>query len=250
MIKLTRYAMVAAMAVAGIHAPSSEASVVINATRVIYPAQEKEVTVKLTNQGTKPALVQVWMDDGDAQSTPESAKVPFNLMPPIFRMDTGKGQAVRVVYTKDPLPTDKESLFWLNMLEIPPKADDEESRNVLQFAFRTRIKLFFRPDGLPGSSNEAPDKLSWKFAPGADGKGVELVVSNPSPYYVSFSKVAVKEGGRSMQSDSNGGMVAPGSSSSFKIKGLDTRPSGDVKAEFQVISDYGAFRDMEQPVAL
>lgn len=37
------------------------------------------------------------------------------------------------------LPVDRESVFWLNVKEIPKKSAEE---NVLQIAVRSRIKLF------------------------------------------------------------------------------------------------------------
>lgn len=45
------------------------ASVVLDATRVIYPEDKSEVTVRMTNEGEQPKLVQVWIDDGDKQAT-------------------------------------------------------------------------------------------------------------------------------------------------------------------------------------
>jgi chaperone protein EcpD len=44
-------------------------------------------------------------------------------------------------------------------------------------------------------------------------------------------------------------MVAPGGTSTFAIKNLTSRPAGDVKAAFTVISDYGANKKMEQPAS-
>lgn len=249
MTNVWRHAMaVSALVLAVSFAPWSEASVVIGGTRVVYPAQDKEVTVKLTNEGKKPALVQVWMDDGDEKSTPDSAKVPFTISPPIFRMDPGKGQAVRVVYTKEPLPAGKETLYWVNVLEVPPKSSADSDRNLLQFAFRTRIKFFFRPPGLPGDPATAPDQLRWKLVPGEAGKGIALQVSNPSPYYVNFAHVGFKAGERSYM-ERGGGMVAPGGTSTFPITQLASRPGGEVKAVFDVINDYGAIGRHEQPLA-
>jgi chaperone protein EcpD len=242
-----RYAMAGLFLFAGAFATRTEASVVIGGTRVVYPAQEREVTIKLNNEGGKPVLVQVWLDSGDEKSTPDTAKVPFTVSPPIFRMDPDKGQAVRVVYTKEPLATDKETLFWVNVLEVPPKSDASEDRNMLQFAFRTRIKLFFRPAGLAGDVNTAPEKLSWKLVDGQDGKGVVLQVSNPTPFHVSFAQVGLKIGERSVTGN-GGGMVAPGGTTSFPISELTSRPSGDVKAEIGVISDYGAINTMVLPL--
>ncbi|WP_267225491.1 fimbrial biogenesis chaperone [Dyella silvae] len=248
MSNVLRYAMAGMLVMAGVFAARSEASVVIGGTRVIYPAREKEITVKLTNDSSRPALVQVWLDDGDERSTPDTAKVPFTVAPPIFRMEPGKGQAVRVMYTKEPLPTDKETLFWVNVLEVPPKADNSEGRNLLQFAFRTRIKLLFRPAGLPGDVTDAPDKLSWTWVPGEDGKGFALRVTNPTPYYVNFARVDVRVGDRDV-GNHGGGMVAPGGTSTFPLKDVTTRPSGEVKASFGVITDYGAIKDLVKPLS-
>jgi chaperone protein EcpD len=100
---------------------SAHASVVISGTRVVYQAKEREVTVKLSNEGSSPALVQVWLDTGNPNATPDESDVPFTLTPPLFRLDPKKGQSLRLIYTQEPLPQDKESLFWLNVLEVPPR---------------------------------------------------------------------------------------------------------------------------------
>nr|WP_199044284.1 fimbria/pilus periplasmic chaperone [Dyella sp. ASV24] len=248
MTNVLRYAMAGALAVAGMFAARSEASVVIGGTRVVYPAQDKEVTVKLTNEGKNAALVQVWLDDGDEKSTPTTAKVPFTVAPPIFRMDPGKGQAVRVMYTQEALPKDKETLFWVNVLEVPPKAAGSEERNVLQFAFRTRIKLFFRPEGLVGDVATAPQKLVWKLVPADGGKGMAIQVTNPTPFHLNFAHVGINVGGQS-KGDNSGGMVAPGATATFPLKDVSARPAGEVKADFTVINDYGALSPMQAPLA-
>src|SRR5471030_1759277 len=105
---------------------SSWASIVITGTRVIYPSTEKEVTVKLNNVGVSPVLVQSWIDNGDVNAKPENISVPFILTPPINRVEQGKGQTLRINYTGTPLPVNKESVFWLNVLEIPAKAKGQD----------------------------------------------------------------------------------------------------------------------------
>jgi chaperone protein EcpD len=239
-----RYAMVGLLAALGFFSARGEASVVIGGTRVVYPAQDKEVTVKLTNEGTTPSLVQVWMDTGDDEAKPDATKVPFIITPPITRIEGGKSQAVRVMYTKDPQATDKETLFWLNMLDVPPKANNPDGKNIMQFAIRTRIKFFFRPAGLPGDPATAPDKLTWKLVNGEGGKGVALQATNPSPYYVNFARIGLKVG-EHVYNNKNGGMVAPGASNTFEVPDLTHRPNGDVKVKFDVINDYGGIGSHE-----
>lgn len=241
-----RHAIAAFALMAGMFSGVGQASVVIGGTRVVYPAQDKEVTIKLTNEGAKPAMVQVWLDGGDEKSTPDTAKVPFTVSPPIFRMDPDKGQSVRVVYTQEALATDKETLFWVNVLEVPPKAAPSGDSNMLQFAFRTRIKMFFRPQGLAGDVTGAPAKLTWKLKRAVDGKGMVLEASNPTPYHVSFTRVGVSAGDKEVAS-ADGGMVAPGNTTAFALPALSAAPA-NAKAAFSIITDYGAVTPMTAPL--
>lgn len=241
--------MAACLFVMGCGASAVQAGVVIGTTRVIYPSNEKEVTVSLDNQGKQPVLVQVWVDTGDASAAPDTIKAPFFIRPPMFRMEPGSGHAVRLIYTGDPLPDNQESMYWFNALEVPPKAADAGDGGHVQFALRTRIKLIFRPSGLQGSAAEAFKQLSWKWGAGEGGQGFALSVTNPSPYYVNFADVGLKvDGVRKLIED--GGMVAPGATATLSLDSLKLtqRPSGDVKASFDVIADSG--EPSEQEAAL
>ncbi|MGL4675162.1 MAG: fimbria/pilus periplasmic chaperone, partial [Wohlfahrtiimonas sp.] len=95
---------------------SAFANIVVNGTRVIYPASNKETIVQLINNGNDPALVQSWIDDGDINSTPETANVPFLLSPPVIKVSGNAGQQLRIKKLPSSLPTDRESIFYLNVL--------------------------------------------------------------------------------------------------------------------------------------
>jgi chaperone protein EcpD len=162
-------------------------------------------------------------------------------VPPLFRLDPKKGQSLRLVYTRSPLPKDRESLFWLNVLEVPPRdssAGPDGSLNKLQLAIRTRIKVFFRPTGLSGSVDAAAAQVSWRFVSKKDG-GYALEAANPTPYHVSFSRVDANAGGV-RRSNEKGGMVAPGGSTTFDMGEVRTMPSGPLTVEYSFINDYGA----------
>jgi len=144
---------------------NAHANIVINGTRVIYNAQENEATVRLTNVSSTPSLVQVWLDSGDMQSTPETGKSPFIATPPIARVEPNKAQTVRIIYTREPLPQDRESVFWLNVLDVPPMpvTKNADDANYMQLAIRSRLKLFYRPKDLPGSSVHAAVNVRWQL---------------------------------------------------------------------------------------
>lgn len=221
-------------------APGVLASVVLNGTRVVYPEPEREVTLRLSNEGAAPALVQAWIDDGDPTATPDQSKTPFMLAPPLFRLEPRKGQTMRIIYLREPLPRDRESLFWLNVLEIPPisPAGADAPANSLQLAIRTRIKLMFRPTGLTGSASGAPHAVAWRFARKDDGSRV-LTATNPTPYHVTFTKVAAETGGAMYRNDA-GGMAAPGETIEFAVGQLPNGPDEPDRVEFTTLDDFGA----------
>ncbi|ARP80175.1 hypothetical protein CAL12_04575 [Bordetella genomosp. 8] len=213
------------------------ASVSVSGTRVIYPEQNKQVSVRLSNDGNHPVLVQAWVDTGDASAKPEALSVPFMLMPPVFRMEAGKAQVIRLSYTKEPLPQDRESVFWLNVLEIPPKAQASgESQNSLQIAYRTRIKLFFRPRDLKGDPTEAAQKVRWSVL--KTDHGFALRAENPTQFAVSYSTLGVRTPGKTVQATP--GMVMPFDAATFPLSGDIGGIPRPLKIEYSTINDYGA----------
>ncbi|OJA84454.1 fimbria/pilus periplasmic chaperone [Burkholderia ubonensis] len=216
---------------------SAHAGIVLSGTRVVYPETSKEVDVHVTNEGTQPELIQAWIDNGDPKANPQDIQVPFTLMPPIFRLDPRKGQSLRLSYTHEAIPQDRESVYWLNALEIPPKAKNADGTNALQLAYRTRIKLFFRPGGLKGSPADSPQQVNWTLVP--DHKGsYALHADNPTPFSVSFDALHLKVGGQSI--DAGQGMVKPMTSADFPLAHLKQRPSGAMQVDYSWINDYGA----------
>ena len=77
-------------------AHSAGADIVLDRTRLIYLASERDMSITLSNLADSPRLVQAWIDAGDAQVPPEYSDVPFTVTPPIVRIDPGKGHALRI----------------------------------------------------------------------------------------------------------------------------------------------------------
>ncbi|HEL7750734.1 fimbrial biogenesis chaperone [Stenotrophomonas maltophilia] len=205
------------------------ASVVVNGTRVIYPADSREVTVQVDNVGSSPALVQAWIDGGDASQAADSSDAPFVLTPPISRVEPGRSQALRLMFSGGHLPSDRESLFWLNVLDIPPSPESVDSgeQNYLQVALRSRLKLFYRPQSLKGIANDAPATLRWIRT------GDRLRVENPSPFHVTLAEVHAVTGSSQTMVENTGAMVAPKQSLEFTV------PASTELVRFITINDYG-----------
>jgi chaperone protein EcpD len=243
-LPLIGFLVVAWLAAALLWTRPVRASVVVAGTRVIYPAGEQEVTLKLSNAGKSPALVQVWLDEGDPKTDPSLLNLPFMLTPALVRIDPGRAQTIRIVYTGEPMPPDRESLLWFNLLDVPPSpAEAVTGPNYVQLAFRTRLKFFFRPAALAkeaGRADEAPDKLVWHIV--KEGDKAALRVSNPSGYYVTIISARVGEGegegeGQPAARFESGDMVAPGGAVLLPLSAMPARAG---KVSFITLDDYGA----------
>ncbi|HFH2692632.1 TPA: fimbria/pilus periplasmic chaperone [Escherichia coli] len=186
----------------------AHAGIVIYGTRIIYPAENKEVMVQLMNQGNRSSLLQAWIDDGDTSLPPEKIQVPFMLTPPVAKIGANSGQQVNIKIMPNKLPTNKESIFYLNVLDIPPNSPEQEGKNALKFAMQNRIKLFYRPAGI-APVNKATFK---KLLVSRSGNG--LVIKNDSANWVTISDVKANN----VKVNYETIMIAPLESQSVNVK--------------------------------
>ncbi len=245
MMKIITALVLACCAVADLpaFAPPAMAGVIVHGTRVIYPAERQEVIVRLENKGDRPTLVQTWLDSGDRHSTPATAQTPFALSPPLFRIEPNQQQALRLRYTGEPLPVDRERLFWLNVLEVPPLSADAAQNNQLEMSFRTRLRVFLRPASLPYPVTAAASKLQWRLV--AHDRGFALQASNPTPYHISLATVVLVSGAKRFSKAPNQAaddslMLPAGDVKRFVLPQLRNPPSHAARVEFTTVSDFGA----------
>lgn len=205
-------------------------NIIVNGTRFIYPGNEKEITVQLSNTADRPALAQAWLDNGNPDATPDTITTPFIITPPISRVDAKSGQTLRIkLGSAAGLAKDKETLWWLNILEIPPvvASQQNEGQNVLQLAIRSRFKFIYRPTGL-GNRDAAAEKLQLTAG------GSKLSISNPTPFYLTVSRIAR---GNDVALNRKTVMIAPQSSLTVDLTGAVSR--GETLTVTN-INDYGA----------
>jgi P pilus assembly protein, chaperone PapD len=167
---------------------TAQAAVAPDRTRLVFKGDEKSISVDLKNGSEKlPYLAQSWIEDGNGNRI----KSPFTATPPVQRIEPLSIGQIKIqgLPALNALPQDKETLFFYNVREIPPKSDKP---NTLQIALQTRIKLFYRPAAIakvdpmnPWQNNVTLSKLSdgWQ-------------VNNPTPYYVIFSDASASLNGK------------------------------------------------------
>ena len=193
--------------------------VALGSTRVIYPQNSSQASLSIQNSDTKNVfLVQSWVSDPDGKKSAD-----FIITPPIFVIQPNKENTMRIIFVgKKSLPTDRESLYYINSKAIP-SGKPEEGKNTLQIATQTTIKLFVRPENLSVLSIDAPQSLRCKLI------GANLSINNPSPYYTTLVNISV--GNQKLPNT----MIAPKSESLVPLSG---GPGGTIT--FQTMNDYGS----------
>ncbi|MFS3191067.1 molecular chaperone [Klebsiella pneumoniae] len=158
----------------------AHAALTVDRSRLIYNEGEKSISIHVTNRNTQdPYLAQGWMEDENEQKI----KGPLMVLPPVQRVEPDGKTLVRLQALPgiSSLPKDRESVFWFNLREIPPKSDKP---NTLTLAMQSRLKVFYRPASLKVDpmADTVPGTESLTLSRAGD----RFVVNNPTPYHFSF----------------------------------------------------------------
>ena len=207
----------------------STASVTMLGNRIIYLAGAQDKTLEFSNTDNTPSLVQIWADINNPKSAPDNADGPFVTIPAIFSIPANNKQITKIAYTGKPLATDRESVFYFNYLSIPSVEKTDVDKNKLMFVVSNRLKIFYRPKGLMGNSSDVLNGIEIKRI------GNSLKVSNPLPYYASFTSATVIKDKKKHTLEID--MLAPFSSVDWPIP-IEYQ-SGKIEVIFGLINDYG-----------
>ena len=193
----------------------------LGATRLIYPTNKEQVTLKIYNtDSTGNYLVQSWISDEKNNKVPD-----FIITPPLFVIKSNSDNVLKVVYTgdKNDLPKEKEKLYYFNSKVIPSLNENEKKiDNALLISTTTKIKLFIRPDSIKEDPLKSFDKIKCRLDEN------KLKMENPTAFYMNL--VSIKSNGSEI---SNLETIAPGEFIYLNIKAKNKNIT------FNAINDYG-----------
>ncbi|EMP3814327.1 fimbrial chaperone [Escherichia coli] len=208
----------------------SMAAFVLNGTRFIYEEGKKNISFEVTNNADKTYGGQVWIDN-----TNQGNGVYMVPQPPFFRVSPKQKQVIRVMSMDTNLPKNRESLFWLNIQEVPPKPDIKDGEgSMLTIAMNTRVKLIYRPVSIKDGRKDAEKQLKLEL------RGNETWLKNPTPYYMAV--VQVKRDGKDV-SLSDRVMNEVAQLGPFSDVNLGKKVSGKISVD--VVNDWGGVQSYD-----
>ncbi|EFD0973712.1 TPA: molecular chaperone [Escherichia coli] len=196
----------------------------LDVTRVIFNSSKQSVSLRANNTSGKDIwLLRSWITG----YYNEDNKSPFFITPPIIRMNENESIQLRINKLSDieSLPTDRESVFSINVMGIPPE-DKSNSGGSIKIAINTKIKLFYRPESINDKQRILNIHNEIKLKKIND----KIEIENPTPYFVTLDKIKVNN---KLIKDGDY-MISPFS----KIK-IDAK-SAHVFT-YQIINDFGGW---------
>jgi len=148
----------------------ANAAIALDRTRVIFDGGKDATSVNITNNNTQlPYLAQGWIEDEQGQKI----TAPLIVLPPVQRVEPGKQSQVKVqaLPAAKSLPQDRETVYYFNLREIPPRSD---KANTLQIALQTRIKLFYRPQAITPSQQDLSNPWQEKLTLSRQGEHYQV----------------------------------------------------------------------------
>ncbi|MEQ0876892.1 fimbria/pilus periplasmic chaperone [Enterobacter vonholyi] len=208
--------------------PVARAVVNVEGTRVIIHQGELSASLTLSNSEKQPTMVQIWSDNGDPLTPPEKTTAPLIAVPPVFSMKPGEVRVVQIMLTSTGiLSKDKESLFWLNIYQIPPNTAGVSGVMQVVLPLRLRMKVFIRPEGVDDPVEQDGNKLLFSLQSTQNGQNI--VVKNPTPWHMTLTNMSF------MGTGIGGVIVEPVSSVSIPVElGKGAQP-----LKYELINDHG-----------
>lgn len=151
-------------------------------TRYIFPGNKDSLSITVTNNDKERTFGgQAWVDNIIEKDT----RPTFVVTPSFFKVKAQGKQTLRVIVASDHLPQDKESVYWLNLQDIPPALEGSG----IAVALRTKLKLFYRPQSLIEGRKGAEQGITQQVRP--DGNNVLI---NTTPYIYAIGSLFDKNG--------------------------------------------------------
>lgn len=206
---------------------------ILDRTRIIFPLSANKVSIESYNSNDFPVLSQLWIDDNSPlDPNIMTSTMPIVINPPVIKLKAKEKRFITLfLTTKKNLPTDRESLLFLNSQEITPLDSNQSDGNKLNISVINRIKIFLRPKSLANK-----DSKEWIKALSCNSNQekskLKINCKNPTGFYATIASININH-----KHTVDGDMISPFSHHEFIID-LAQKDMASV-IQLSVIDDNG-----------
>ena len=154
-------------------------------TRLVLENGKTSGNFVIKNGNDQGLLMKAHIEDSNNFLSPDGKAVPK-----LFQIKGQNAGRVRVVINPKNLPKDRETQFWLYTKAFPEIKLDRDT-NQVNVNFVTRLKVFYRPQGITTNIHQANKSIDWKTDNG------KLVAVNNSP--LNLTVIGLTHNGQSVR---------------------------------------------------
>lgn len=200
---------------------SVDAAISLDRTRIIFDGSRNSLSLTISNENnTLPFLAQGWLENPHGETVNEALVV----LPPIQRIEPSSKSQVKIqsISAANNLSQDRETLFYFNLREIPPRSDN---KNTLQLALQTKVKLFYRPASIINKSY-----TEWQKEMTMENINHVWHFHNPTPFHLTLVDFSGQEKNGFLPI-----MIEPKSVKTIELPSININS----KPELTYINDFG-----------
>lgn len=161
----------------------AHSGIVVDSTRHLYKEGSREINAHIENKDDTPYLIKSWVEAPEGKTASY-----FMVTPPLFRLEGKQTNTLRIFPNANisNVPNDRETVYFFNVMSIPPTSDSDADKNKLQLAVRHKMRLIYRPKSVQElSANAEAKKLEWRKT------NNKVTLTNPTPFFIYFKSVKV-----------------------------------------------------------
>lgn len=210
------------------------AGISLDSSRIVFhdsnAVQGVSIGVTSSAQSTAPYLVKAQIL-GNIQGT--QTQNVFSVTPSLFRLEPDSTNQLRILKTgTQPLPQEKESIFYLRVIGLPARINGNIENNMniggtITVSTGSVIKVFYRPKGLAMTQQTAMSSLRFSR------QAHQLKISNPTPYFITLSSLTIGNKAIAMSVREQNMMIAPFSHLTYSSNTISKNVT------WKAINDYG-----------
>ena len=128
-------------------------------------------------------------------------------------------------------------MFYINFMQMPALKSSDAQANKLMLTVSSRMKVFYRPEGIVGNPEDISKSLTFKLQNTPSGRSV--LAENNSGYHAVVREANLVTGGKPV------GLIkavilAPYSSQTWPVAGGIRANSGTDQLRLTLVNDFGA----------
>ncbi|RBQ33683.1 fimbria/pilus periplasmic chaperone [Rahnella variigena] len=154
---------------------AGHAALSVDQSRYVFEGDKDAISIVVENAAKKTYGGQTWIENIRESDTRPS----FVVTPPFFKVAGEGKQVLRVIKALEQMPENKESIYWINLQEIPPANKD----GGLSIALRTKVKLLYRPASLMEGRKGAESSMTLKVTKSG------TTLENTTPYIFAIAEI-------------------------------------------------------------